>query len=223
MIAHVPEERRAHPPMDPLAARQAYKDLAAEAGRLLHLAEDAHDRLARAEEERLATYAKVEEEFAHLEGLEQRAEGIWRELTTRFGPQATGELPEPAERLARGPDAEELLEDARLLVRQPVEHQMAGRYARMALLGFAVALAVTLAGLELTTLLHGMGNARWVTAALPALAAPWLGRLAALGWIRNRTAHEEQEYAVDTAVGGMLGGAAVWPIAIAFVIIRALT
>ena len=97
MIAHVPEERRAHPPMDPLAARQAYKDLAAEAGRLLHLAEDAHDRLARAEEERLATYAKVEEEFAHLEGLEQRAEGIWRELTTRFGPQATGELPEPAE------------------------------------------------------------------------------------------------------------------------------
>jgi hypothetical protein len=209
--------------MDPHTARQAYKELAAEAGRLLHAADDARERLARAEEERVATYASVEEEFAHLDGLEQRAEGIWRELTTRFGPDAAGPLPEPADRIARGPDAEELLEDARLRVRQPVEHQMAGRYARMGLLGFAVALAVTLIGLEVTLILHGAGNVRWVTAALPALAAPWVGHLAAAGWIRYRTAHEEQEYAVDTAIGGTLGGAAVWLIALTFVVIRVVT
>lgn len=217
----VPEE--ADRPVDPEAARQAYKEMAAEAGRLLHSADSARERLARAEEERVATYASVEEEFAHLEGLEQRAAGIWRELTTRFGPQATGELPEPAERVARGPDAEELLEDARLRVRQPVEHQMAGRYVRMALLGFAVALAVTLVGLELTLALHAAGNARWAAVALPALAGPWVGRAAAVRWIRYRTEHEEQEYAVDTAVGGLLGGAVVWVLAAALVIIRVLT
>lgn len=217
------EERQAEPPMDPQAARETYKDLAAEAGRLLHAADDARDRLAQAEDERVATYASVEEEFARLEALEQRAASIWRDLTTRFGPQVTGELPEPAERLARGPDAEELLEDARILVRQPVEHGMTGRYARMALLGFAVALAVTLVGLELTQALRGTGNARWAVVALPALAGPWLGRLAAVNWISRRTEHEEQQYAVDTAVGGMLGGAAVWVLAAVFVIIRVLT
>jgi hypothetical protein len=218
-----PEQRQAEPRIDPKAAREAYKDLAAEAGRLLHAADAARDRLARAEDERVATYASVEEEFSHLEGLEQRAASVWRELTTRFGPQVTGDLPEPAERLARGPDAEELLDDARLRVRQPVEHRMAGRYARMALLGFAVALAVTLVGLELTMALHGAGNARWAAVALAALAGPWLGRVAAVGWIRYRTEHEEQQYAVDTAVGGMLGGAMVWALAAVFVIIRVLT
>lgn len=217
------EERQAEPPMDPQAARETYKDLAAEAGRLLHAADDARDRLAQAEDERVATYASVEEEFARLEALEQRAASIWRDLTTRFGPQVTGELPEPAERLARGPDAEELLEDARNLVRQPVEHGMTGRYARMALLGFAVALAVTLVGLELTQALRGTGNARWAVVALPALAGPWLGRVAAAGWITYRTEHEEQQYAVDTAVGGMLGGAVVWVLAAVFLIIRVLT
>lgn len=209
--------------MDPLTAREAYKELAAEAGRLLHAADDARDRLARAEDERVATYASVEEEFAHLDGLEQRAEGIWRELTTRFGPQTAGDLPEPADRLARGPEAEELLEDARLRVRQPVEHRMAGRYASMALLGFAVALAVTLVGSEITLTLHGAGNLRWAAAAIPAFAAPWLGRVAAVAWIRHRTEHEEQEYALDSAVGGMLGGAVVWVLAAAFVLIRVLT
>ena len=216
-----PQEAEAQ--MDPQAAREAYKRLAAEAGRVLHAADAARDRLARAEEERVATYASVEEEFAHLERLEQRAESIWRELTTRFGPQAAGDLPEPAERPVRGPDAEELLEDARLRVRQPVEHRMAGRYARMVLLGFAVALVVTLVGLELTLALHDAGNVRWAAVGLPALAGPWLGRVAAAGWIRHRTEHEEQEYALDTAVGGMLGGAVVWVLAAVFVIIRVLT
>jgi hypothetical protein len=209
--------------MDPQAAREAYKDLASEAGRLLHAADDARARLAKAEDERVATYASVEEELSHLEGLEQRAASIWRELTTRFGPQATGELPEPADRLARGPDAEELLEDARILVRQPVEHGMTGRYAQMALLGFTVALAVALVGLELTQVLRGAGNARWAAAAIPALAGPWLGRVAAVGWINHRTEHEEQQYAEDTAVGGMLGGAVVWLLAAVFVMIRVLT
>jgi hypothetical protein len=218
-------ERRAVDPhaVDPHTARQAYKELAAEAGRLLQAADDAREALARAEEERTATYASVEEGFAHLDGLEQRAEGIWRELTTRFGPNTAGPLPEPAERIARGPDAEELLEDARQRVRQPVEHRMAGRYARMALLGFAVALAFTLIGMEVTLALHDAGNVRWLAAALPALAAPWVGYLAASGWIRYRTAHEEQEYAVDTAIGGTLGGAVVWLIALTFVVIRVLT
>ncbi|MGH3382627.1 MAG: hypothetical protein ACRDP6_48655 [Actinoallomurus sp.] len=209
--------------MDPQTARRAYKELAAEAGRLLYAADDARERLARAEEERTATYASVEEELAHLDGLEQRAEGIWRELTTRFGPHAAGPLPEPADRIARGPDAEELLEDARMRVREPVEHRMAGRYARMGLLGFVVALAVTLAGMVVTLVLHDAGNVRWLAVALAALAAPWVGHLAAAGWIRYRTAHEEQEYAVDTAVGGTLGGAIVWMIALAFVVIRVVT
>src|SRR5689334_13616086 len=100
--------------MDPHAARQAYKEMAAEAGRLLRSVDDAQTRLDQAEEHRTATYTSVEEEFAHLDGLEHRAGTIWRELTTRFGPQAAGPLPEPADRIARGPDAEELLEDARL-------------------------------------------------------------------------------------------------------------
>jgi hypothetical protein len=209
--------------MDPQAARQAYKELAAEAGRLLHAAEDAGQRLAEAEERRTATYASVEAEWAHLDGLEQRAAGIWRELTTRFGPHAAGPLPEPADRVARGPDAEELLNDAHQRVREPVDHPLAGRYARMGVLGFAVALAVTLVGLEVTIALHHLGQVRWLFAGLPALAAPWLGYLAATGWIRYRTSHEEQEYAVDTAVAGALAGGGVWLIALTFIVIRVVT
>jgi hypothetical protein len=218
-----PDEQDGRRAIDPWSARQAYKDLAAEAGRLLNDAEDARRRLADAEEERTATYASVEEQWAHLDGLEERAAGIWRELTTRFGPHAAGPLPEPAERIARGPDAEELLDDARQRVREPVDHPLAGRYARMGLLGFAVALAVTALGLKLTMVLHGMGPARLFAVGLPAAAAPWIGYLAATGWIRFRTSHEEQQYAVDTAVAGTFGGAGVWLIAIAFIVIRVVT
>ncbi len=209
--------------MDPQTARERYKQLSAEAGRLLHAADDAGRRLSAAEEERTATYASVEAELAHLDRLEDRAAGIWRELTTRFGPHRTGPLPEPADRLARGPAAEELLDDAHQRVREPVDHPLAGRYARMGMLGFAAALAVTLVGLELTIALHDLGKARLFAVGLPALAAPWLGYLAANSWIRLRTSHEEQEYAVDTAVAGALGGGGVWLIALTFIIIRVAT
>jgi hypothetical protein len=211
------------PMVDPRAAREAYKDLAAEAGRLLHAAEDARRRLAEAEERRIATYASVEEQWAHLDGLEERAAGVWRELTTRFGPHAAGPLPEPAERIARGPDAEELLNDARQRVREPVDHPLAGRYFRMGVLGFAVAAVLTVVGLEVSMALHDEGQVRWFAAGLPALLAPWLGHLAASGWIRYRTSHEEQEYAVDTAVAGAIGGGVVWLFALTFVIIRLAT
>jgi hypothetical protein len=209
--------------MDPQAARQSYKDLAAEAGRLLHAADDARRRLAEAEQERIAAYASMEAEEAHLDGLEQRAAGMWRELTTRFGPHATGPLPEPADRIARGPDAEALLDDAHQQVRMPVDHPLAGRYARMGVLGFTAALVVALLGLEATTALHHLGRARLLAVGVPVLAAPWLGYLAATGWIRVRTSHEEQEYAVDTAVAGALGGGGVWLIALTFVVIRVVT
>lgn len=209
--------------MDPQTARVKYKELATEAGRLLRAADDAGRRLAQAEEQRTATYASVEAEWAHLDGLEQRAAGIWRELTTRFGPHAAGPLPEPAERVARGPDAEELLDAAHQRVREPVDHPLAGRYARMAVLGFTAALALTLVGLELTIALHHMGRARLFAVGLPALLAPYLGYLAANGWIRYRTSHEEQEYAVDTAVAGAFGGGGVWLIALTFIVIRVVT
>src|SRR4051812_19141147 len=89
---------------DPQTSRWRYKELAAEAGRLLYAKEDARLRLAQALEERIAAYAAVEAEETHLKGLEQRADGIWRELTTRFGPRVGG-FPPPADRVVRGPDA----------------------------------------------------------------------------------------------------------------------
>jgi hypothetical protein len=207
----------------PQAARQEYKALAAEADRLLHEADDAQRRLAEAEEERIATYASVEEQWAHLDGLEERAARIWQELTIRFGPNAAGPLPEPADRIARGPDAEELLDDARQRVREPVDHPLAGRYARMAVIGFTAALVVTVLGLELAMALHGVGRARLLAVGLPAAAAPWIGYLAANGWIKFRTSHEEREYAVDTAIAGTFGGGGVWLIALTFIVIRVVT
>jgi hypothetical protein len=209
--------------MDPQTARGRYKELAAEAGRLLHASDDARRRLAEAEEQRTAAYASVEAEWAHLDGLEERATGIWRELTTRFGPHAAGPLPEPAGRVARGRDAEVLLDDAHQRVREPVDYPLAGRYASMGVLGFAAALMLTLIGLELTMVLHHLGKVRLLAVGAPALAAPWLGYLAATGWIRYRTAHEEQEYAVDTAVAGALGGGGVWLLALTFIVIRVVT
>ncbi len=130
---------------DPQTARRSYKELAAEAGRLLHASEDARRRLTEAEESRTATYASVEREWAHLIGL------------------------------------------------------------------------------EVSMALHDAGRVRWFAAGLPALLAPWLGHLAANGWIRYRTSHEEQEYAVDTAIAGAIGGGVVWLFALTFVIIRVAT
>jgi hypothetical protein len=208
---------------DPRPARRAYKDNAAEAGRLLHAAEEARRRLAEAEEERTAAYASVEAEWARLDGLEERAAGIWKELTTRFGPHATGPLPGPAEGPEPAEDAEELLSDAHRRVREPVDHLLAGRYVRMGVLGFAAAAVVAVLGLELARSLHDLGRIRLLAVYAPVAAGPWIGHLAATAWIRFRTSHEEQEYAVDTAVAGTFGGGGVWLIALIIVIVRLVT
>lgn len=210
-----------HP--DPLAARERYREHAAEAGRLLRAVDDATRRLAAAEEERTTAYAAVEEEWARLDGMEERAEGIWRELTTRFGPQAAGPLPEPDAGRVSQAGAEQLLREAHELVRKPVEHPLRARYARMAMLGFAVALVLAVLGAEVAHALHDVGKSRFLALFGPVLAGPYVGFLAATGWIRLRTSHEEKEYAVDTAIAGAFGGAGVWVIALAFVVIRLVT
>ncbi len=208
--------------MDPESARRAYKEQAAEAGRLLHATDSARRRLAESEEERTAAYASVEAEWARLDAFEERANGIWRELTTRFGP-AVGPLPEPAEHAKRGEDAEALLREAHRQVREPVDHTLTSRYVRMALLGFAAAAVVSLLGLALSSLLGEIGRTRMLAAYGPVAVAPYVGHMAATAWIRFRTAHEEKEYAVDTAIGGTLGGGGVWIIALIVVIVRLVT
>jgi hypothetical protein len=208
---------------DPQSARQAYKEHAAEAGRMLHAAEDARRRLAEAEEERTAAYASVEAEWALLDGFEERAAGIWKELTTRFGPHAAGPLPEPADRAEPAQDAGQLLRDAHRQVREPVDHPLAGRYVRMGVLGFAAAVLAAALGLELAKLLDDLGRARLLIAYGPVVAGPWIGHLAAKAWIRLRTSHEEQEYAVATAVAGTFGGGGGWLIALIFVVVRLVT
>ncbi len=208
---------------DPESARRAYKEHAAETGRLLLAVEDARRRLAEAEEERNTAYASVESEWARLDAFEQRAAGIWKELTTRFGPDTAGPLPEPAERIDPNDDVESLLRDAHLHVREPIDHPLTGRYVQMALLGFAAAVVLTAVGFEVARLLEGIGRSRLLAAYGPVAAGPWVGRLAATTWIRTRTSHEEREYAVDTANGGAFGGAGVWAIALIFVVVRLVT
>jgi hypothetical protein len=208
---------------DPQAARRVYKEYAAEAGRRLLAAQDARRRLEAAEERRTEAYAEVERELARLDVLEERAVGVWRELTTRFGSNAVGPLPEPAGEIRPDQDAAELLGDAHRRVREPVHYPLAGRYAEVVVLGFAVAVVVTALGLEAARSLRGLGQARLVLAYGPVLAAPWLGLLAARGWIRLRTSHEEREYAVDTATGGLLGGAGVWLIALIVIVAHFVT
>jgi hypothetical protein len=208
---------------DPHSARHAYKDHAAAAGRLLHAAEEARRRLEESERERTAAYASVESEWARLDGFEDRAAGIWRELTTRFGPHAAGPLPEPADHTGPARDAEALLGDAHRQVREPVDHPLTGRYVRMGVLGFAAAVAVTALGLEVAALLHHLGRIRLLAAYGPVVAGPWIGHLAATAWIRLRTSHEEKEYAAATAIAGTLGGGGVWLIAVIFVVVRLVT
>ncbi|MCO6004781.1 hypothetical protein NE236_07300 [Actinoallomurus purpureus] len=205
------------------AARRAYKEYAAEAGRRLLAAEEARRRLAEAEEQRTAAYASVEQEWARLDGLEERATGVWRELTTRFGPHAVGPLPGPADDVRPDQDATELLGDAHRRVREPVHYPLAGRYVQMAVLGFAVAVVVTAVGFELAKGLRDLGQVRLVLAYGPVLAAPWIGQQTAKGWIRLRTSNEEREYAVDTATGGLVGGGGVWLIALIFIVIHFVT
>lgn len=208
---------------DPEEARRAYKEYAAEAGRRLLAAEEARRRLAEAEERRIAAYASVEEEWARLDGLEERAAGVWRELTTRFGPHAVGPLPEPADDVEPDQDAVELLREAHRRVREPVDYPLVGRYVQMAVLGFVAAVVVTALGLELARSLRGIGQVRLIAVYGPALASPWIGQLTAKGWIRLRTSHEEREYAVDTATGGLVGGGGVWVIALILLIVHFVT
>lgn len=210
---------------DPDSARRLYKDDALKAAGLLHAAEEARRRLAEAEDERIAAYASVDAELAHLDGLEDRAAGIWKELTTRFGPHAAGPFPGPDDgpAPARGQQAEDLLAAAHMRVREPVDHLLTARYVRMGVLGFAAALVVATLGLELTRSLHELGRIRLLALLVPVVAGPWIGHLAATAWIRLRTSHEEQEYAVDTATAGTFGGGGVWLIALIFVIVRLVT
>ena len=207
----------------PEPAGRAYKEYAAEAGRRLRAAEEARRRLERAEEARTAAYESVERELAHLDDLEERARGIWRELTTRFGPQATGDLPEPARHPKAGQDPAELLRDAHRRAREPVHYPLAGRFVLMVLLGFAVAAVLSLAGLEVSRALRALGQARLVVAYGPVVAAPWAGLVTARAWIRTRTSHEEREYAVDTALAGAFGGGGVWLIVLVSLIVHIVT
>jgi hypothetical protein len=209
--------------MDPESARRAYREQAAETGRLLHATESALRRLAAADEARTAAYAAVEAEWGRLDSFERRAAGIWTELTNRFGSDATGPLPEPAEQIKPGLDAEVLLHDAHRQVRQPVDHTLTTRYVAMAALGFAAAVLVSLLGLELAGLMDGLGRTRLLAAYGPVAVAPYIGRLTATAWIKFRTAHEEKEYAVDTAIGGTLGGGGVWAIALIVLVARLVT
>ena len=216
-------DRSERPAVDPVDARRAYKEHAAETGRLLIATEEALHRLDEAEQARSAAYASVEPEWARLDGFEQRAVGIWRELTTRFGPDAAGPLPDPAERIDPDEDVEALLRDAHLKVREPIDHPLTGRYVLMAVVGFAAAILVTAVGFEVSRLLEGIGRSRLLLAYGPVAAGPWIGRMAATTWIRTRTSHEEREYSVDTAVGGAVGGGGLWVIALVFLVVRLVT
>jgi hypothetical protein len=204
---------------DPRSDLRAYREHAAGVGARLREAREAARGLAEAEERRTAAYASAEEELARLDALEARAKGIWRELTTRFGPHATGPLPEPGEP-APGLDAEELLRDAHRRVREPIDYPLTGRYARMSVLGFAAAAAVAALGVALTELLRDSGPTRLAVAAGAVLAGPWIGHLAARTWIRLRTSHEELEAAMETAIAGAFGGGGVVLIGSVLLIVR---
>lgn len=208
---------------DPRAARQAYLEEADTTGRLLLAAEQARLRLDEAKADLAGAYASWDAEEAALDRLEERARGIWTELTTRFGPNIAGPLPGPAPGPEPGRDAEELLSDAHRHVREPVEHLNTGRYVWMGVLGFVVAVGVTVLGMVVAGLLRDAGRISLVAVYGPILASPWIGHLAAVAWIRLRTSHEEQEYVVDTAVAGTFGGGGVWLIALVFVIVRLVT
>lgn len=196
-----------------------YREQAAEVGDLLRAAEEAARRLAEAEERRAAAYAAVEEELARLETLDKRAVGIWRELTTRFGPQATGPLPEPAEP-PPGLDAEDLLREAHRRVREPIEYPLGERYAAMAGLGFAAAAAVAALGVALAEAARAPGPVRLAVAAGTVLAGPWVGHLVAGAWVKLRTSHEERDVALRTTVAGVFGGGGVLLIGLILLMVR---
>jgi hypothetical protein len=208
---------------DPRTARLAYLEEAAEAGRLLLAAERARLRLDEARADLTAAYASWDAEEAHLDRLEERATGIWRELTTRFGPDIAGPLPGPAAGPQPARDAEALLSDAHRHVREPVDHLLTGRYVRMGVLGFVIAAGAAVLGLVVAGLLRDAGRISLIAVYGPILASPWIGHLAAVAWIRLRTSHEEKEYAVDTAIAGTFGGGGVWLIALIFVVVRLVT
>jgi hypothetical protein len=204
---------------DPRSDLGSYREHAAGVGDRLRAAQEAARGLAEAEERRVAAYASAEEELARLDALEARAAGIWRELTTRFGPQATGPLPEP-EVPPAGLDAEELLRDAHRRVREPIDYPLAGRYARMAVLGFAAAAAVAGLGVALAEVLRDSGPTRLAVAIGAVLAGPWIGHLAARSWIRLWTSHEERDVAMETALAGAFGGGGVALVGLVLLIVR---
>jgi hypothetical protein len=204
---------------DPRADLRAYREHADGVGDRLRATKDAARRLAEAEERRAAAYASAEEELARLDALEARALGIWRELTTRFGRQATGPLPEPEDPPA-GLDVEELLREAHRRVREPIDYPVAGQYVSMAGLGFGAAAVVAAVGVVLTAALRDTGPTRLAVAAVAVLAGPWIGHLAARTWIRLRTSHEEREVAAQTAIAGAYGGGGVALIGLVLLLIR---
>lgn len=204
---------------DPRSDARAYREHAAGVGDRMRAIAEAARRLADAERRRAEAYAAAEEELARLDALEVRALGIWRELTTRFGRQATGPLPEPGEPPA-GLEVEELLRDAHRRVREPIDYPVAGQYAWMAGLGFAAAVVVAAVGVALTAALRDTGPTRLAVAAVGVLAGPWIGHLAARAWIRLRTSHEEREVAAQTAVAGAYGGGGVALIGLVLLLIR---
>jgi hypothetical protein len=108
-------------------------------------------------------------------------------------------------------------------VREPVNYPLAGRYIQTVVLGFVVAVVVTAVGFELAKSLRDLGQVRLLLVYGPVLVAPLIGQQAAKGWIRLRTSHEEREYAVDTATGGLAGGGGVWLIALIFIVVHIVT
>jgi hypothetical protein len=211
---------------DPQRARAEYKALAAEITRRTEQAAAVERRRTEADLALERAHDRMAAELPVLNALDERAEVIWRELTTRFGADAAGPIPDPAPRVDPAGDAERLLRDAHQRVREPVHYPLGGRYAGMGLLGFLAAAALTLLGLLAAAAVLHAGGARIivdVVAAVPALLGPLVGRLAAGAWIRWRTSHEERSYAEDTVVAGLVGGAGIWLIVLVAVVVKVVT
>lgn len=162
-------------------------------------------------------------ELPLLNALDERAEVIWRELTTRFGAEAAGPIPDPAPGADPDGNAEQLLRDAHQRVREPVHYPLRGRYAGMGLLGFLAAAVLALLGVLAAVVVRRGGGAPIVVDAVvvvSALLGPLVGWFAARAWIHRRTSHEERSYAEDTVIAGAVGGAGIWLIVLVVVLVK---